>query len=75
MLSQSTDINECLIGTDNCNDSAECTDTVGGYNCTCAVGFEWDGRTCSSKLHVKWISLLVDTANFCDVLKSTVFVY
>jgi len=41
-----------LIEADNnCSVNAVCTDTVGGYNCTCTIGFEGDGLTCFSKSH------------------------
>ena len=41
-----SDIDECLTGANNCSDNATCTDTNGGYNCTCKRGFEGDGLTC-----------------------------
>ena len=34
------DINECAEGSDNCSDNASCTNTIGGFECACASGFE-----------------------------------
>ena len=41
-----TDIDECALGTDNCDATATCTDTEGSFNCTCNPGFEGDGVNC-----------------------------
>ena len=41
-----SDINECLIGTDNClspTDNAVCTNTPGSFECSCLEGYEGDG--------------------------------
>ena len=46
----STDIDECSTGLALCNDSANCTDTDGSYECTCFVGYSGDGFTCESEL-------------------------
>ena len=50
------DINECEMETDNCNENANCTDTIGSFNCTCNPGYDGDGVNCSSE--------------FCFLLKS-----
>ena len=43
MWPQSTsDINEC--NNNPCQNGGTCTNTIGGYNCTCAQGFE--GKHC-----------------------------
>ena len=39
------DINEC-DGNHTCSDAGNCTNTVGGYNCTCNDGFYGDGEIC-----------------------------
>jgi hypothetical protein len=40
------DINECTTGTDNCNDNAECSNTIGSFECECNNGYEGDGVNC-----------------------------
>ena len=43
------DVDECLESLDNCdNSSAICTNTIGGFNCSCTNGFTGDGINCSS---------------------------
>ena len=49
MLNCIPDINECFEKTDNCDINAVCTNTPGGYNCTCKPGFtdvDGAGKTC-----------------------------
>ena len=43
------DIDECIIGTNrnNCDENASCTNTFGGFTCTCNDGYEGDGVTCT----------------------------
>ena len=49
-LVPSTDINECeLEEADNCHVYANCTDTIGSFDCTCNSGFQGDGVNCTSK--------------------------
>src|SRR5687767_7701762 len=38
---------ECALGTDDCAADAVCTDTPDAFTCTCRVGYEGDGRTCT----------------------------
>ena len=40
-----SEINEC-DGENDCHDYANCTNTVGSYNCTCNEGFEGNGINC-----------------------------
>ena len=52
MLNCISDINECLEKTDNCDNNANCTNTPGGYYCTCKPGLtdvDGDGKTCKGK--------------------------
>ena len=44
----SIDINECELETDNCHMNADCTDTIGSFECTCNSGFVGDGVNCTS---------------------------
>lgn len=37
------DIDECTRELDNCDINAECTNTIGGYNCTCNIGYTGSG--------------------------------
>ncbi len=41
------DMDECLLGDDNCAAQALCENTVGSFSCQCSPGFIGDGRTCS----------------------------
>ena len=44
-ISCTVDIDECA---DNpCHANATCTNTVGGYTCTCNTGYSGDGTTCT----------------------------
>ena len=45
------DIDECIEGTAECDTDANCTNTIGGYNCSCNSGYEGDGfeGNCSSE--------------------------
>ncbi|MCY0997150.1 FG-GAP-like repeat-containing protein [Myxococcus sp. MISCRS1] len=42
------DVNECAAGTDNCDENATCTNTVGSFTCACNPGYEGDGVTCTN---------------------------
>lgn len=44
------DINECDLGTDDCIDNAECSNTIGSFTCTCSTGYTGDGETCTGKI-------------------------
>ncbi|XP_072176492.1 63 kDa sperm flagellar membrane protein-like [Diadema setosum] len=48
-----TDVDECIIGTNDCDVNALCSNTMGGFTCTCYEGFddvsppeEGAGRSC-----------------------------
>ena len=48
ILPMHSDINECVLDTDNdCDDNAECNNTVGGFNCTCEPGYMGNGTMCT----------------------------
>ena len=42
-----SDINECTLGTHTCHTHATCTNTVGGFNCSCNSGYTGSGQVCS----------------------------
>ena len=52
------DINECDVDTDMCDSNATCSDTEGGYDCKCNVGYSGDGFSCSSKCGLWFIKYL-----------------
>ena len=58
------DINECDKGTDNCDDNAACTNTVGSFMCTCNEGFQGTGKQCDG-MH---IYILIDSLDNWNVL-------
>ncbi|AUX34867.1 MULTISPECIES: EGF domain-containing protein [Sorangium] len=41
-----TDVNECALGTDNCDANATCINTTGSFTCACNEGYAGDGVTC-----------------------------
>ena len=43
------DINECK-GQTNCHWKANCTNTIGSYDCTCKRGMTGDGYQCEGKV-------------------------
>ena len=47
MLFVLTDIDECILGTDNCDANAACTNTIGSFTCACNAGYSGDGVTCT----------------------------
>lgn len=40
------DIDECAIGTDNCDENANCTNNEGSFSCRCRSSYFGDGITC-----------------------------
>ena len=40
ILSSTPDINECLLNSSLCGERRTCTNTPGGYNCSCAYGYK-----------------------------------
>ena len=44
------DIDECSLEIDNCDFTAQCTNTDGSFMCACISGFVGDGVNCIGKL-------------------------
>ena len=42
-----TDINECTSSPSVCHVKAQCTNTLGSYQCVCNPGYTGNGKTCS----------------------------
>ena len=46
-----SDIDECIDSSDNnCSSNANCTDTIGSYDCTCVIGYTGDGFRCEGMI-------------------------
>lgn len=56
-----TDVDECVLGTNNCSPDATCTNVPGSFSCACKPGFVGDGVTC-----VNANECVLNTDN-CDV--------
>ena len=44
-----SDVDECTDESDNCDDNAECTNTLGGFICNCTAGYTGTGQMCSGE--------------------------
>ena len=56
-LVESDDINECALGTHNCDIHAICTNTIANYTCKCKTGYSGNGFTCYGNIffwNFKW---------------------
>ena len=51
------DIDECVTGTHNCNESANCTNTNGGFTCQCKEGYTGDGVECEGMIYAQMVVL------------------
>ena len=47
------DTNECTEGNHHCGVNAECSNTLGSYNCTCEDGYEGNGTNCTGQSEAK----------------------
>ena len=48
-----SDTDECVDPSDNnCSSNANCTDTIGSYDCTCVIGYSGNGFTCEGILFI-----------------------
>ena len=48
--SKNLDIDECVVGSHNCDPNARCTNTPGSFTCACNQGYSGDGFTCEGKV-------------------------
>ena len=44
------DDDECATGTHNCNNQALCSNTQGGFKCSCKKGYTGNGVSCTGEL-------------------------
>ena len=51
-LFSSSDVDECVTNSHNCDDNATCINTVGGFHCMCNMGYTGVGTegNCTSKV-------------------------
>ena len=45
----STDIDECMLGTADCDPNADCMNQIGSYDCICRDGYAGSGLECFGK--------------------------
>ena len=45
------EIDECSLGTDNCDFQAICINSEGSFTCTCGLGYSGDGESCEGNDH------------------------
>jgi hypothetical protein len=43
------DIDECIVGQNECQKNTECVNTIGSYKCKCREGFSGNGLFCQGK--------------------------
>ena len=69
-----SDINECTIGTDNCDARAVCTNIIGSFTCTCQTGYTGNGVTCTGMqcqaLRLKEHFLTLNYISYSQILMS-----
>ena len=56
-----TDIDECTLGTHNCDNEASCNNTVGSFECSCNDDYIGDGITCSIEDACKGVTCQADS--------------
>ena len=47
------EVNECGTGSHECDVNADCTNTIGSYNCKCKNGYQGDGASCQGRCKFK----------------------
>ena len=43
-----SDLDECALGLDDCDENADCSNSDGGFNCSCKRNYFGDGKLCFS---------------------------
>jgi len=43
-------VNECTLGTHNCNMNGNCENTDGGFTCSCKSGYSGNGTNCEGTI-------------------------
>ena len=61
------DIDECVMGTDECDRNAVCINLHGAYLCRCNNGYFGTGYTCKSKVNTCLSSTLHILCTYRDV--------
>ena len=41
-----SDLDECALGLDDCDENADCSNSDGGFNCSCKRNYFGDGKLC-----------------------------
>ena len=62
------DIDECVTGTHNCNENANCTNTNGSFTCQCKEGYTGDGVECEGMIYTQIMVLSVLDKNHLRTL-------
>ena len=58
------DIDECVLGNDNCHSDASCINLKGSFNCTCKDGYRGNGSYCKGS---HYISFFINSTPFSTV--------
>ncbi|EKX38993.1 hypothetical protein GUITHDRAFT_114873 [Guillardia theta CCMP2712] len=45
------DVDECMQGSHNCHEHAQCHNVPGSFTCTCSLGYNGNGTTCWNMCH------------------------
>ena len=54
------DIDECQTNNGGCSAVASCSNTEGGFTCTCPSGYAGDGTTCSGvQIHLLMMMMMM----------------
>ncbi len=75
ILPMHSDINECVLDIYNdCDENAECNNTVGGFNCTCDPGYMGNGTMCAG-IVISASIISVQCSYMCRCLTLNVVLY